>query len=329
MTVQITIIGMGQIGTSMGLALGAHKDLVARTGHDKDYRIANQARQKGALERVDANLPSAVEKADLVVLALPLDQVRETLEVVAPCLKEGAVVMDTAAVKEVVAEWAKELLPEKRHYIGLTPVINPRYLQSHDSGIEAARPDLFKDGLLAIVTPPGVTSEAIKLATDFCRLLEAEHLFIDPVELDSLMAATHILPQLMAAALLNMTVGQPGWQEGRKLAGKAYAEVTGPSSQFSEPTALASEAAYNAGHVSRLLEGLISVLDHMRQDIETQDKDHLMQRLVRARSGREQWWKERMQGNWAAQENNSMGEVPTTTQMLGQFIGLGRKPKKK
>ena len=34
MTVQITIIGMGQIGASIGLALGEHKDLFMRVGHD-------------------------------------------------------------------------------------------------------------------------------------------------------------------------------------------------------------------------------------------------------------------------------------------------------
>jgi predicted dinucleotide-binding enzyme len=42
MTIQITIIGTGQIGTSIGLALGAHKDLFLRVGHDKDIRVANQ-----------------------------------------------------------------------------------------------------------------------------------------------------------------------------------------------------------------------------------------------------------------------------------------------
>ena len=35
MPVQITIIGLGQIGASMGLALAAHKDAILRVGHDK------------------------------------------------------------------------------------------------------------------------------------------------------------------------------------------------------------------------------------------------------------------------------------------------------
>jgi prephenate dehydrogenase len=96
--------------------------------------------------------------------------------------------------------------------------------------------------MVAIVTPSGTASEAIKLAIDFVSLLDCEHLFVDPVELDSLMAAVHLLPQLMAAALLNTTVDQPGWWEGRKFAGRAYAQVTAPSVHSGEPEAVANAA---------------------------------------------------------------------------------------
>ena len=111
MAVQITIIGMGQIGTSIGLALAEHKDLVLRVGHDKELRVANHAKQMGALDKVDINIPHAVEEAGIVVLALPLDQVRRTLEVVGQCMKQDAVLIDTSPVKQTVLGWAKELLP--------------------------------------------------------------------------------------------------------------------------------------------------------------------------------------------------------------------------
>src|SRR4030042_6259627 len=106
------------------------------------------------------------------------------------------------------------------------------------SGVEAAHADLFKNGLMAIISPQGVPAEAIKLAIDFSHILGAEHLFIDPVELDSMMAATHILPQLIAAALLKTTVDKPGWYEARKLAGSPYAAGTRAVSQFEEAKSL-------------------------------------------------------------------------------------------
>ncbi len=329
MGVQVTIIGMGQIGTSIGLALAEHSDLVYRVGHDKDIRIANQAKKMGALDRVDINIPRAVEEAGLIVLALPTDQIKEMLNIVAPDLREGAVVMDTAPVKEIVSTWAKEILPQECHYIGLTPVLNPAYLHAHDSGVEAAHADLFRNGMVAIVSLPGTSSEAIKLATDFIRLLGSEHLFVDPVEIDSLMAATHILPQLLSAALLNTTVDQPGWREGRKLAGRAYAEVSGPIVQLGEPGGLASAALFSQEHVVRMIDSLIANLAHMRNDIREQQIEDLVERLERARASRGRWWHERQTANWAAGETAPPVEMPSAKEIMGRMIGLGRSKKKK
>ena len=88
MAVQITIIGTGQIGASMGLALGEHKDMFFRVGHDKDIRVANRAKDMGAFDRVDVNLPNSVVNSAVVILALPLDQIRETLKYIVPDLRK-------------------------------------------------------------------------------------------------------------------------------------------------------------------------------------------------------------------------------------------------
>ncbi len=79
MAVKITIIGTGQVGASIGLALSAHPDLFLRVGHDKDLSAANRAKALGAVDKVDYNLPSSVADAAVVILALPQDQIRETL----------------------------------------------------------------------------------------------------------------------------------------------------------------------------------------------------------------------------------------------------------
>ena len=325
MTVQITIVGLGQIGASIGLALAGNKELVTRVGHDLDLKVAKQAEKLGALDRVSINLPSAVREADLVLLALPLDQIRETMEIIAPDLKENAVVMDTAPVKEVVADWAKEILPENRYYVGLTPVINPAYLQTHESGVEAAHADLFRGGMMVIVAPPQTASEAIKLAADLSRLLGATTLFADPVEVDSLMAATHILPQLLAASLLNVTVDQPGWREGRKLAGRAFAEVTGPIVQLGDSGALSSAAMFAQENVVRMMDSVIASLQALRGDIKEQNMISLAERIERARGGRERWWGERQAADWAAEENPRI-ETPKASDIFGRLIGFGRRP---
>lgn len=330
MTVQITIIGTGQIGASIGLALGEYKDMFLRVGHDKDIRIVNRAKDLGALDRVDINLPNSVTDSGIVILALPLDQIRETLKFIGPELKDEVVVMDTAPVKSEVFQWARELLPPKRYYIGLTPVLNPAYLDTLGSGVEAAHADLFKNGMIAILSPQGVPSEAIKLATDFSHLLGAEHLFMDPVELDSMMAATHILPQLLAAALLNTTVDQPGWYEARKLAGRPYAAATRAAEQFGEASSLSGQAIATQEHLVRWIDALMENLYTLRQQLVSKDAEKLLEELARARSGREKWLIERSTANWAATERASNVDLPTVKESFARMLtfGGGRKSKR-
>lgn len=327
MTVQITIIGMGQIGTSIGLALAEHTNMVYRVGHDKEIAAANLAQKSGALDRVDINIPHAVEDAGLVILAVPLDELRDTLKAVAQDVRPDVVVIDTSPVKESVLTWAKELLPAHAHYIGVVPVINPEYLQTHDSGAEAAHADLFHKGLLAIVPARGVPAEAIKLVTDLGHILGAEHLFIDPTELDSVMTTTHLLPQLMAAALLNMTVERPGWREARMLTGRPYAAAVDPAVSFDPSAALAEAALGSREHVLRGIDALIENLSDLREDVRNQDAVALTRRLEHARQGHERWLSERKAANWGAAERASKMETPTVQDFFGRMIGMRRRRK--
>ena len=324
MAVQITIVGLGQIGTSVGLALAEQSELIYRMGHDRELRAARHAEKLGALDKVSINLISAVEEADLVLLALPIDQIQETLGFIRNDLKPAAVVMDTGPVKQIVASWAAELLPDERYYVGLTPVLNPVYLHEIDTGAEAAHPDLFRDGLIGIVSPLGTPSEAIKLAADLTRLLGATPLFADPLEMDGLVAATHILPQLMAAALLNATVDQPGWLEGRKIAGRSYAEVTAPVMYPTEPSTLTTAAMLNRENVIRVLDGAMDSINAIRNDLINEEEKLLEERLNRAREGRKAWLNGRLAANWAADETTSV-EAPTASDIFGRFIGRGKK----
>lgn len=329
MTIQISIIGLGQIGTSIGLALANQGELIKRIGHDKDGNTARRAAQMGAVDKIEGNLPASVRNADIVMLTLPINQIRETLEYIVPDLKEGVVVMDTAPVKEVVADWTNELLPPERFYVGLTPVINPAFLHGTDSGVEAANADLFRSGLMAIVAPPRTSSEAVKLAADLTRLLGATALFADPLEIDGLMAATHILPQIMSAALLNATVDQPGWREARKVAGRFYAEVTAPIVHLSQPETLRTSALLNRDNVLRMIDSAIAALHAIRSDIESEDADGLDERLKRARQGRERWWAERQRGEFNDHETAAAVDVPSASDIFSRLLGVNRRSRPK
>ncbi|MBE0409533.1 MAG: prephenate dehydrogenase/arogenate dehydrogenase family protein, partial [Anaerolineales bacterium] len=166
--------------------------------------------------------------------------------------------------------------------------------------------------------------EAIKLAADLTHLLGSNPLFVDTVEIDGLMAGTHILPQIMAAALIDAIVDQPGWQEGRKVAGRAFAEATRPIIHPYEPETLRTSALLNRENVLHKMDRLVASLQSIRDDIEREDSDALDQRLRRARQGCEDWWQQRMSSDWVGEQPPSV-YIPKSSDWLGRLIG--KRPK--
>ncbi|MCB9134038.1 MAG: prephenate dehydrogenase [Anaerolineales bacterium] len=322
MTVKITIIGLGKIGTSAGLALAKHTNQLYRLGHDLHPENARRAQKLGAIDKVMYNLPASVEEADIVLLALPIDQIRETMEIIAQDLKEGAVVMDSAPAKQAAAAWAQEFFKPGRYYVGLAPAINAQYLYETQAGADGAREDLFQNGVMGIVAPRGTASAAIKLATDLVTLLGAKPLFMDMIEADSLLAMVHLLPQLISNSLAQITINQPGWLEGRKLAGAVFAQASSPLATGDSPEALAQASQFSQEHITRLLDLLIDQLMQLRQATQEAPtpENSLAQKMNAVREGHNQWKQQRAQGEW--QEEMPQAEMPTASgEVRRWFIG--------
>ena len=219
-----------------------------------------------------------------------------------------------------MAAWAKELLPPKRHYIGLTPALSPLYIQETATGIDSAHANLFQRGLMGISAPPGTSSAAVKLAADFTALLGAVPYFVDLAEIDGLMATAHLLPQLAAAALINATIDQPGWSDIRKMAGRPFAVSTVVVESKEEIASLSEVALRNRENSIRVLDSLLTAIQDLRDDLACEDKKSLSKRLEHARQGREKWWQERSRADWLAVEYGKQ-EMPTAAGILKQQIG--------
>jgi prephenate dehydrogenase len=326
MPVQITIIGLGQIGASMGMALATHKDSILRVGHDKSLEVEREALKKGAADKMEHNLPKAVRDAKLVVLCIPVSQMRETLEFIAPDLKEGTIVLDTTPIKADVQKWAKEILPEGCYFVGLVPAINPEFLHDFQFGLSAAQPDLFTNGLFLIDAPYGSPEAAVVTAIDFVRLLGAEVVLADLIESDGLMSTTHLLPQLVAASLLNATIDQPGWPDARKVAGRAYATVTAGLAYQDEIDSLRLSVLQSRAGVVHALDVTIAALRGLRDDIENGDDDGIAMRLESALEGRKRWLEERKSADWAKSAQAEAHDYPSLSERLlgGMFVRKSR-----
>lgn len=326
MPVEMTIIGLGQIGASLGLALAKYKEQIKRSGIDREPLAGERAVKRGAIETLFRNLQNSVEKADVVVLAVPPDELRETLELIAPVLKEGVVVLDTSPIQQTAIRWAQELFGPERYFISITPSLNPLYLHETGSGIDVSHDDLFKNSILAISAAPGAHSDALKLAADLAAMLEAKPYFTDAAEADGLLAGADLLPQLTSAALVLAATDQPGWREGRKIAGRAFAQVTTTAAALEGSKSLGQAALQNQENALRVLDNLIAVLQSMRQALADGDEAGLHAVLERARKARTEWWAQRQAADW---EMKTQAEVPSLGEILGRFVGFGGKKRRK
>ncbi len=330
MSVQITIIGLGQVGSSIGLALAGQKN-IKRVGHDKDFDAARASQKAGAVDEVKYNLPASVSGANVIILSLPLSEIRDTLGYIAQDVQEGTVILDTAPAKTTVAAWVGEMIPQGRYYIGLSPAAGADYLHGIDFGVESARADLFKNGLFLINAPSGTPEEAVVLATDLVSLLGAQSLFTDSVEADGLLASIHLLPQLAGAALLDATVSEPGWVEARKVAARPYAAVTAAMAYHDEAKSLSDAAFANSANTAHMLDAYIASLIKIRHSIANSDKEGLTTLLADAVKSRDLWLNERARADWtqAMQEKTdkqTFGEK-FSQMFLGKMFSRNKKSK--
>jgi prephenate dehydrogenase len=241
-------------------------------------------------------------------------------------LREGCVVMDTAPARQAVLDWLPGLLPKNRFYVGLTPVLNPQYLQDPQRGQAATHADLFKGGQLGIVAPPNTDAGALKMAADLAGLLGASPIFADAAEMDGLMAAAHVLPQLLGAVLLHATVDQPGWREARRLAGQPYEQISAAMMR-SSAAALAAQAAGNRQNSLRVLNDALIALQDLRDELAADDPTAFEAHLARLHTAQETWWKGRLAKEWQ-QESAPSVSMPDSGGMFSRLFFGGRKPKK-
>ena len=329
MPVQITIIGLGQIGASIGMALAAHKDQVTTVGHDKDFGVERLAQKNGAVENTNHNLPSSVENASVVIIAVPIHQVRETLEYIAQDLKKGTVVVDTTPIKAEVAKWAQEILPDGVHYVGLVPAIGPDFLHETGTGLDSAKADLFSRSIFLLSAPQGTPGDALQLVSGLVGLIGATAMNTDFAESDGLMSSAHLLPQLVSATLLNATISQPGWQEVRKVAGRAYYAATSAFTGQDDLTALHMQVMQNRENMMQKLDTMITALVELRYDIEDANEKALKDRLQKAQDGRQNWLKERSAASWMEVKREPIEKISMSERLLGSFFSKPKDKKEK
>ena len=289
----ITIVGAGVIGTSLGLALKQDKEPPRLLVHDKGLERAKAAVKQGAFDKAEWNLINACEQADLIMLAIPLGGVRPTLAAIAPYLKQGAVISDTARSKVPTLAWATELLPAHVHFVGGDPLVHPS-----GSGQAHTSADLFRHRLYCLTPAPSVDETAVQLLVGIVAMLGAEPFFLDAHEHDGLMAAVDTLPTMVSVALLNTVASQSSWRETRKLAGSLFEQVSSGAS--GDPDSLKDSLLANRETMIRWLDNYLAQLQQWRTLLAEGDAsaEALAQKLDETLVERRNWLADYQQGRF-------------------------------
>ena len=310
------------------MALAKYKESIHRIGHDKSREAITFAKENDVVDKIALTLSNAVKNADIVLLALPFHEIQPVLEHIGQDLKEGALLIDTSPLKVPVLAWVEESLPERANYVGFTPVIKAEYLEECEYGSQVAHADLFEDSLMGLISSRKTNEKSINMAINLAQLLGATPYFSDAAEMDGLMSRTTILPQLLAAALIKNSLDSPGWREAKKVAGKAFSQMTNSFGQDDLPDALASAVINNQENTTRLINDLIRELVELRDLIESSGQEELVEKFTKSQQGRDLWLADRRENRWIETPKTQISRPSMLSQLLG-FRGPKAAPEDK
>jgi prephenate dehydrogenase len=307
---QITIIGLGLIGTSLGLALQRNENDFHIVGHDKERSATSRAKKIGAINDSNWNLINACDKADLIILAIPAAGIAPTLNFIHQDLKPGCLILDTATIKSPIME-AANVLPDNVHFVGSDPV-----LAAGNLTVEDASADLFKNGSWALCSTPSTAPDAIRIASDLVISVGAHPFFLDAAEHDGLMAAVDGMPTVLSAAVMNAISSAPPWREIRRVAGSQFETIT----HFPDftPDDLSTAVQGNRSNIVHWVDVIIEELTEWKQALQSADDEAVTQRFTEATQQRDQWLKQRAKGDWDAP-----GISQETPSLWKQMFGFG------
>jgi prephenate dehydrogenase len=256
---RISIIGLGLIGGSWGLALRKHGYRGALIGCDRPG-VLKLAVAAGAVDEGAQDLASAVRGADLVILATPVGVILDHLSQLKASGVPGALVTDVGSTKRLICRRAIEAFGDEPFFLGGHPLAG-----KERSGFEHADATLFEKAryVLTPVTPDNLKDKRVKAFSSVVESIGARPFVTDPQSHDRAMAFLSHLPQLLSTGLASLIAEQGA---------EHFLPVEMAAAGFRDVTRLA-ESPYdlwrdicltNIENIQSALESLIDKLEHMK-----------------------------------------------------------------
>ncbi len=222
---QITIVGTGLIGGSVALALRAHGFTATIVGCDKPA-VLQQALQRGAVDRAEADLERAIAGSDLILFATPVGCILSQFEAIAPLVPPDTLITDAGSTKQQFVERARLIYGSDAHARVLPG--HPMAGKEH-SGINHADAQLFRNAAW-LITPVDLNSPCTQRQQEWLDLLAsigARVVTIDAERHDKLCAWVSHLPQMISTAFATVLRDEFGDDDAVvQIGGRALREMT-------------------------------------------------------------------------------------------------------
>lgn len=192
----ITVVGVGLLGASLGLAAkrgGIAKKVI---GIGRRQKSLDAALGNGSIDEASLELHAEAAQSDLVVICTPAATVAGYLDQLKQWAGAKTVITDVASTKGEICAHAKALWPEGSRFVGSHPMAG-----SEKWGPEHADIELYNGAVTFVEQGDHLDPEAHALVRGLWEALGSRVVTIGPAEHDVLVAATSHLPHIMASAL--------------------------------------------------------------------------------------------------------------------------------
>ncbi|MBI4004446.1 MAG: prephenate dehydrogenase/arogenate dehydrogenase family protein [Candidatus Omnitrophica bacterium] len=213
---RVTIIGLGLIGGSLGLAIRRRRLAKVIVGYSRKPATLRAASRRGAIDLGTTDLRAAVRHADFVVLATPVDTIVPLARRVACQVRPGTILTDVGSTKGRIVRSLERSLPCHVSFVGAHPLAG-----SEQRGMGAASKELFRGSVCILTKTPRTNVQALRAVQCLWKPLVGRVIVMSPARHDRLLAAMSHLPHLLAYTLVGILP-----REGRLAVPPSFAQMT-------------------------------------------------------------------------------------------------------
>jgi prephenate dehydrogenase len=280
---KITIVGVGLLGGSIGLAVRQRRLAGEIAGFVRRIASVKDCEKAGAVDYATTDLLAAVSNADLVILCTPLAQMRSLAEQILPALKRGAIVTDVGSVKAGVVRELESLVKKSgAHFVGSHPMAGGEKM-----GVLAARADLYANSVCVITPTKKSNSAAVRKLEKFWQSLGARTLRLDAAKHDLLVSRSSHLPHVVAATLANLVLHPANSKSQVGLCATGFRDTTRIAS--GSPEMWRDIALSNRKNVARSVDAFVAELKKFQSALKRNDAKSVERFFANAKERRDNW----------------------------------------